>query len=415
MLPAAFRQSLTVLFLLYAAALTVSYSWSQVAVVEDDFEAGFFSTDWGTSEGFSTAVINDPNAAAGGSDYYARIQGVTGDGSEAGLGVSLYDLDGNATAASEFSISLDFRIDSVQTNKRMFNVMVNSSSNSPTPTGSTLNLRYYNNSWEAYTGSWQSVALPEISSNDWHNITITGSNWGTGVAGTATWDVQLNGGATLAGLQLFQNNADASGARSFSLNDRWDGTGYDVDNVSISATPGALSNNTIVITPSNPVAYSGIYPHTAVTNTHNESAVGALINRDGKVWFVTYGPHVTTGGSDELYSVDTTNFEHTTWLDYPGNTDANRYTDTNLGIDVVGAAYIDPNDTVRYLPVTNPGAGHMVGRLTGTSAHLTDSSKLYYMTMEEGLYEVDFSDLANPVITTLRVDGNHGGSKILLH
>ncbi len=31
------------------------------------------------------------------------------------------------------------------------------------------------------------------------------------------------------------------------------------------------------------------------------------------------------------------------------------------------------------------------------------------MTMEEGLYEVDFSDLDRPVITTLRVDGNDSG------
>ena len=396
-----------------AVAVISSVGGAQVAVLDDDFEAGTFSVEWDTTDGFSTAIVGDPNEAAGSSDFYARIQDVTGNGSEAGLGVSLYDLDGNATAASDFMISLDFRIDSLQTNKRMFNLMVNSSSNSPTPIGSALNLRYYNDTWEAYNGSWQSLPLQAISDDSWHTIAVTGSNWGSGIAGAATWDVQLNGGATVAGLQLFQNNADASGARSMSLNDRWDGTGFDVDNVTITATPGAVSNNSLVITPTNPIAYSGIYPHTAVTNTHNESAVGALVNRAGKVWFVTYGPHVTTGGSDELYSVDTTTLEHTTWLDYPGNTDANRYTDTNLGIDVIGGAYIDSSDNVRYLPVTSPGSGHAVGRLTGTAAHLTDTNKLYYMTMEEGLYEIDFSDLDNPVITTLRTDGNHGGSKNL--
>lgn len=395
------------------AVVIVVPAGGQVSVVNDDFETGFFSVDWDVTEGFSTSIIGDPNSAAADSDHYARIQGVTGDGSEAGLGVSLYDLDGNATTASDFAISLDFRIDSIQPNKRMFNLMVNSTSNSPTPTGSTLNLRYYNDTWEAYNGSWQTVPLPAISPNSWHSITVTGNNWGSGVTGTATWDVQLNGGTTLAGLQLFQNNADANGARSVSINDRWDGTGFDVDNVTINATPGAVSNNTIMITPTNPVAYSGIYPHTAVANTHNEAAVGALLKRGDKVWFVTYGPHVTTGGSDELYSVDTTTLEHTTWLDYPGNTDANRYTDTSLGIEVVGAAYFDSSDTVRYLPVTSPSAGHMVGRLTGTAAHLTDSNKLYFMTMEEGLYEVDFSNVSNPVITTLRVDGNHGGSRNL--
>ena len=354
-MPTLIRQLCCDLSIALSLVVIATPGLAQVVIVTDDFEAGVFSSDWDTTEGLSTGVIQD--TGAGGSDYYARVQGVTGDGSSAGLGVSLFDLDGSASAASDFSITVDFRIDPVITNRRMFNLMVNSSSNSPTPIGSTVNLRYWNNAWEAYSGAWQPIALPSASSGQWHSLTLTGTDWGTGVTGTATWGVELNG-AALADLQIFQNDADASGARSASLNDRWDGVGFDVDNVTVSATPGAVSNNTTTITPVDPVAYSGIYPHTAVTNSHNESAVGALVNRDGKVWFVTYGPHVTAGGSDELYSVDLTTLEHTTYRDYPGNTNANRYTDNRLGIDVVGASYIEhTTGTVRHLPATNPGGG----------------------------------------------------------
>ncbi len=383
----------------------------QVTVVTDTFESGLFSTDWDTTTGSATAVVFDPGDGAGGSDYLARVGGVSG--SDGGLGVSLFDLDGGATPSSDFSITLDFRMDTFIANDRMFNVMINSNSNTPTNAGSTLNLRYFNDTWQAYNGSWTSIGLPSIAANTWHSLTVTGNNWGTGTPGTATWDVTLNGGSSLTGLQIFQNNADLSGARSASLNDRWDAPGFDVDNVTITATPGPAPPTTVDIVPTNPVAYSGIYPHMAVSNTHNEVGIGGIMKRGDEVFFVTYGPHVTTGGSDELYSVNLNTLAHSTHFMYPGNTDANRYRDTNLGIDVVGAAYIDSADTIRYLPVTNVGTGDAVGRFTGTAAHLTDPNKLYYMTMEEGLYEIDFTDLDNPAITTLRQDGNHGGSKNL--
>ena len=382
---------------------------AQVQVLSEDFQTGTQSVDWDL---FDASVDSEFTPAI---NYFGHIQ----DAANGGAGVTLTNLDGlGSPGASDFSISLDFRIDTVESNRRMFNLMVNGDSSSPTASGSAVNLRYYNDTWQAYNGSaWTGLALPTIAPNTWHSLTLTGSNWGTGVAGASQYDLTLNGGSTLAGLQVFQNNADIKLARSVALTDRWDGAtnGFDIDNLLIEATAAAAPPpNTTTIIPTAPVAYSGVYAHTAVTNGHNEAAVGALLNRNGKVWFVTYGPHVTTGGSDELYSVDLNTLEHKTWHDYPGNTDANRYTDNNLGVDFIGAAYIDhATETVRYLPVTSPGAGDAVGRFTGTAAHLTDPNKIYYMTMEEGLYEVDFSDLNSPVITTLRVDGNHGGSRNL--
>lgn len=165
--------------------------------------------------------------------------------------------------------------------------------------------------------------------------------------------------------------------------------------------------NTSIITPTNPKAYSGIYPHTAVTNSHFEVGIGGIVRRGKKLYFTTYGPHLVTGGSDKLYMVDMMDLSRTTYLDYPGGTDANRYVDTDLQMDIVGAAYIDVRDTIRFLPVTKPG--DLRGRITGTASHLTNRNKLYFMTMEEGLYEVDFSNPDSPAITTLRVDGNDSG------
>lgn len=172
-----------------------------------------------------------------------------------------------------------------------------------------------------------------------------------------------------------------------------------------------LAADTVIITPTNPKSYSGIYPHTAVTNTHYEVGIGGVIKRGDTLYYVTYGPHLAAGSSDKLYSLNTSTMERTTYLLYPGSTDANRCRDTQLGIDVIGAAYIATAGRIRFLPVTKPG--ELRGRLTGTAAHLFDPNKLYYMTMEEGLYEVDFSDLNHPSIATLREDGNFGGSKNL--
>ncbi len=50
-------------------------------------------------------------------------------------------------------------------------------------------------------------------------------------------------------------------------------------------------------------------------------------------------------------------------------------------------------DAQRQVRVISPGK--MFGRLTGNARHLTDpADKIYYATMEEGIYEVDVRTLA---------------------
>ena len=403
-------------FLFSLVLFPAATGFCQVTVVNDDFDSGSFSSDWDSTSGSGTGIFS---GGPPGSTNYARIEGTTS--SQGGLGVSLANLDPLSPFSTDFSTTFDFRVDN--TPNRQFNFQVSSGSENPTSGSSaTINLRIENGAWDAYNGSsWQSIpGLGAVTSNTWNSLTITGNDWGSGFGGSATYDISftdhLGGNTSVTGLQIFhQGDPDSGGAKSLNFNDTWGGNpGWDIDNVTVTATPAPAPPSTVVITPTNPVAYSGIYPHMAVSNTHNEVGIGGIVKRGDDIYFMTYGPHIVTGGSDELYQVNLNTLEHTTHIPYPGNTDANRYTDTNLGIDVVGAAYIDNTDTIRYLPVSSPG--DLRGRITGTAAHLTDPNKLYYMTMEEGLYEVDFSDLDNPVITTLRVDGNGsggGGSKNL--
>ena len=399
----------SVLFMV--AWLHAQDAWAQTTVLSDSFEAGVFSSDWDTTSGTGTSIVSAPGDGAIGSNFYARVAGVAvGQG---GLGVTFDDLF-EQPFVQNFSLQLDFRIDAVPSGSRQFNVSVSTGSAAPKSNAANLNLRYQGELWQAYNGAWTTIAgLTAITPDTWNTLILSGSDWGTGIPGTASYDItvidHLGNTRNAMDLQIFQGGstvADTNGAMSLSINDTYgNNPGFDVDNVMITAEP------TVTVTPVNPVAYSGIYPHLAVTNTHPESGIGGLISREGKIFYITYGPNFRMGSSDKLYAVDTANLSHTTYLNYPGNTDANRYSDSVLGIDVIGAAYIDDADTVRFLNVTSPGG--LLGRITGTAAHLTSAEKLYYMTMEEGLYEVDFSRLDDPIIITLRVDGHDSTDDVL--
>jgi hypothetical protein len=85
-----------------------------------------------------------------------------------------------------------------------------------------------------------------------------------------------------------------------------------------------------------------------------------------------------------------------------GGTPANRMIHRESGQLIVGPYLIDGQRKVRVIPPKL-----MPGRLTGNARHLTDpANKVYFATMEEGLYEVDVKSLE---ITGLIKDG--GGDK----
>ena len=144
--------------------------------------------------------------------------------------------------------------------------------------------------------------------------------------------------------------------------------------------------------------FSGIYPHLAMYNNEGECGTGAVVPWAGRLWVVTYGPHLPFGSSDKLYEIRP-DLQRVIRSESIGGTPANRMIHPESNQLFVGPYAIDGKGSVRVMPYKT-----MPGRHTGNARHLTDpKGKLYYGTMEEGFYEVDVNTLAP---TMLYEDGN---------
>ncbi len=144
--------------------------------------------------------------------------------------------------------------------------------------------------------------------------------------------------------------------------------------------------------------YSGIYPHLASFNSGAECGTGAVVPWAGKLWWISYSPHMPNGSDDKLYAADTS-LDFFTWSGSVGGTPANRMIHRESQQLLIGPYLIDRDGQIRVIsPV------RMRGRLTGNARHLTDpANKVYYATMEEGFYEVDVRTLQ---VTELFPDAN---------
>jgi hypothetical protein len=138
----------------------------------------------------------------------------------------------------------------------------------------------------------------------------------------------------------------------------------------------------------------GIYPRLAVTNGGNsECGIGAVVPWAGRLWFITYPASGPRGSDDKLYSLDQ-NLQRTVWPESVGGTHANRMIHRESNQLIIGPYFIDAKGKVR---VVSPKV--MPGRLTATTRHLRDpANKVYFVTMEEGLYELDVHTLAVKVL-----------------
>lgn len=145
---------------------------------------------------------------------------------------------------------------------------------------------------------------------------------------------------------------------------------------------------------------SGIYPHLTMRNEGNECGTGAVVPWQGSLWAITYSPHCPAGSSDKLYEV-TPDLEQRIFEGSVGGTPANRMIHRESNQLLIGPYVIDAERQIRVIPPSS-----MFGRLTGNARHLTDpENKVYYATMEEGLYEVDVATLDAKCFIR---DGNHG-------
>ena len=147
-----------------------------------------------------------------------------------------------------------------------------------------------------------------------------------------------------------------------------------------------------------PRQVSGIYPHLAMFNDEAECGTGTAVIWADRLWATTYGPHLPLGSSDQLYEV-TPELEQIVRPESVGGTHANRFIHRESEQLFLGLYAIDKERNVRVIPPKR-----MPGRQTGTVRHLTDpENKIYFATMEEGLYEVDVKTLN---VTGLIKDGN---------
>lgn len=139
---------------------------------------------------------------------------------------------------------------------------------------------------------------------------------------------------------------------------------------------------------SRPLSVSGIYPHLAMYNNEGECGTGAVVPWAGKLWAITYGPHLPFGSSDKLYEIDA-QLKQTVRTESIGGTPANRMIHKESGQLFIGPYAISKMGQVRVIPYSE-----MPGRITGTARHLTDpTNKVYHGTMEEGYYEIDVNTL----------------------
>jgi len=138
-----------------------------------------------------------------------------------------------------------------------------------------------------------------------------------------------------------------------------------------------------------PQEWSGIYPELAYFNNEGECGTGAVVPWAGRLWVITYGPHLPYGSSDKLYEV-TPDLRQIVRPESVGGTPANRMIHKESNQLIIGPYFISAEGDVRVIPPKL-----MPGRLTGNARHLTDpANKVYYATMEDGLYEVDVRTLA---------------------
>ena len=144
-----------------------------------------------------------------------------------------------------------------------------------------------------------------------------------------------------------------------------------------------------VPSPAAPQEWSGIYPELAYFNNEGECGTGAVVPWADRLWVITYGPHLPYGSSDKLYEI-TPDLQQIVRPESVGGTPANRMIHKESNQLIIGPYLIGAEREVRIIPPKL-----MPGRLTGNARHLTDpANKIYYATMEDGLYEVDVRTLA---------------------
>ena len=152
---------------------------------------------------------------------------------------------------------------------------------------------------------------------------------------------------------------------------------------------------------------SGVNPNLHTYNREGECGTGAVVPWAGSLWYISYAPHMPNRSTDRLYQV-TPGLKKIVRGESIGGTPANRLVHDESKQLFIGPYAIDDRGNVRVMkPINDDGSTNLYGRLTASARHLFDPAhKIYTMTMEEGVYEIDVDTLK---VTELFRDGNIQG------
>jgi len=266
------------------------------------------------------------------------------------------------------------------------------------------------NAFQVYNGSTWSTPMSITGVNNFeagtvYRFTATGTDWGdtnstSPDAGTYTlaWE-DLDDGSSSGS---YSSAGQSNGGYRFDMPNSLEAGELDgirfLDDFGNAADPNWRIDAVSIISlgpPAPPLApdkvvnIAGVYPHLAMTNTSNECGPGAVVPWADRLWCVTYSPHEPRGSSSKLYEIDA-DLGRVIRPESVGGTPANRFIHSASDQLVIGSHFIDSDRNVRTIaPSAAPG------RYTGVAAHLSDpDNRVYIMTMENGVYDVDVNDLS---------------------
>ena len=152
---------------------------------------------------------------------------------------------------------------------------------------------------------------------------------------------------------------------------------------------------------------SGVNPELHTYNREGECGTGAVVPWAGSLWAISYAPHMPNRSTDKLYEIKP-DFTKVVREESIGGTPANRLIHDESNQLFIGPYAIDAKGKVRVMDTINAdGSTNLYGRLTASARHLFEpAKKIYTMTMEEGVYEIDVDTLK---VTELFRDGNIQG------
>jgi hypothetical protein len=368
-------------FYLAATLLTASFASAAQLINNPGFETAPFPAGWTSSGGTASTTGLNSSATA------ARLPFNT----SASLGQSL-----PATVAN-FTVEISFQV-AGSNEAQAFRFALESTGDGAieirTGTGGTLQVKTASGYLPLSRKSDGTIF--NVPANQTVKLRVVGRQFGTA---NAEYDIVWSdsGASTFThaatGLKTFATSvatASPVSAVRFVRNVA-SANSFTVDDVTVTDSDTAAPPadfELMVSAPDKVVKISGVYPHLAMSNTQSECGTGAVVPWAGRLWVLTYGPHLPTGSTDKLYEISS-DFSRVIRAESTGGTPANRFIHTGSNQLIIGPHFIAADRSIRTLSYFSAP-----GRYTATAAHLTDPNRVYMFTMEDGLYDINVNDLS---------------------